>query len=52
LLPKGHNVEESFVTETFLKVSGLSCAKGTEIIEASIEKKGNNKAYTYTYKYE
>jgi hypothetical protein len=52
LLPKGHQVEESFVTETFLKVDGIAGREGTKIIEASVEKKGNNKAYTYTYKSE
>jgi hypothetical protein len=35
-----------------LKVPDTPGRDGKKIIEATVEKKGNNKAYTYTYKVE
>lgn len=37
--------------ETFLKVTNMQ-QNGGKVIEASVEKKGNNKAFTYTHKLE
>ena len=53
-LTKSQQQEESFITEIFLKVSESSFAgkDGRRVVAASIEKKGNNKAYTYTHKLE
>lgn len=37
--------------ETFLKVTNMR-QNGGKVVEASVEKKGNNKAFTYTHKLE
>lgn len=49
-LPIKQHFEESQVVETWLKIQDTNFSKGRKIIESSIVKKGNNKAFTYTQK--
>lgn len=54
ILAKSQYWEESYITEIFLQVldSSFLGKDGRKVVAASIEKKGNNKAYTYTHKLE
>lgn len=45
-LPEGQHYEESAVSETFIN---YRTTEG-KVVEASIEKKGNNNAFAYTLK--
>ena len=45
-LPEGNCFEESHVYETFIKYA----SNDGKVLESSIEKKGQNRAFTYTHK--
>jgi hypothetical protein len=45
-LPEGQHFEESDVNETFINYR----TQEGKVVEASIEKKGNNMAFAYTFK--
>jgi hypothetical protein len=47
-LPIKQHFEESQVVETWLKIQDTNVSSDRKIIETSIVKKGNNRAFTYT----
>ena len=49
-LPIKQHFEESQVVETWLKIQDTNVSSDRKIIETSIVKKGNNRAFTYTQK--
>ena len=47
-LPIKQHFEESQVVETWLKIQDTNVSSDRKIIETSLVKKGNNRAFTYT----